>query len=158
MSRYAPDEVNTDEKKHDAFLNGLNNEIQFQLLNTDYEDIQKMVDKAIIVKNMIKEMEKNGKRKAAFSWQSLGSNTRPRSSVKAFLQKPEYGLPVYAWTTCSIPYATTELSGTAPKLLDAEASAPGSSSQCVATILLEHAARSLPNRSNLPECTSLGKL
>jgi hypothetical protein len=67
MSRYAPDEVNTDEKKHDAFLNGLNNEIQFQLLNTDYEDIQKMVDKAIIVKNMIKEMEKNGKRKAAFS-------------------------------------------------------------------------------------------
>jgi hypothetical protein len=38
MSRYAPDEVNTDEKKQDAFLNGLNDEIQFQLLNTDYED------------------------------------------------------------------------------------------------------------------------
>jgi hypothetical protein len=29
MSRYAPDDVNTDEKKHDAFLNGLNNDIQF---------------------------------------------------------------------------------------------------------------------------------
>jgi hypothetical protein len=27
MSRYAPDKVNTDEKKHDAFLNALNNEI-----------------------------------------------------------------------------------------------------------------------------------
>jgi hypothetical protein len=38
MSRYALDEVNTDEKKHDAFLNGLNDEIQFQLLNIDYED------------------------------------------------------------------------------------------------------------------------
>jgi hypothetical protein len=37
MSRYAPDDVNTDEKKWDAFLNGLNDEIQFQLLNTDYE-------------------------------------------------------------------------------------------------------------------------
>jgi hypothetical protein len=37
MSRYAPDEVNTDEKKHDTFLNGLNDEIQFQLLNTGYE-------------------------------------------------------------------------------------------------------------------------
>jgi hypothetical protein len=35
MSWYAPDEVNTDEKKHDAFLNGLNDEIQFQLLNTN---------------------------------------------------------------------------------------------------------------------------
>jgi hypothetical protein len=67
MSRYAPDEVNTDEKKQDAFLNGLNDEIQFQLLNTDYEDFQKMVDKAIIVENKIKEMEKNGKMKAAFS-------------------------------------------------------------------------------------------
>jgi hypothetical protein len=38
MSRYAPDEVNTDGMKQDAFLNGLNDEIQFQLLNTDYED------------------------------------------------------------------------------------------------------------------------
>jgi hypothetical protein len=38
MSRYALDEVNTDEKKHDAFLNELNDEIQFQLLNTNYED------------------------------------------------------------------------------------------------------------------------
>jgi hypothetical protein len=67
MSRYAPDEVNMDEKKQDAFLKGLNDEIQFQLLNTDYEDLEKMVDKAIIVENKIKEMEKNGKRKASFS-------------------------------------------------------------------------------------------
>jgi hypothetical protein len=78
MSRNTPDEVNMDEKKQDAFLNGLNAEIQFQLLNTDYEDFQKMVDKAIIVENKIIEMEKNGKRKVAFSGQSSGSNTRPR--------------------------------------------------------------------------------
>jgi hypothetical protein len=77
MLRYAPDEVNTDEKKHDAFLNGLNDEIQFQLLNTNYEDFQKMVDKAIIVESKIKEMEKNGKRKALFSGQPSRSNTRP---------------------------------------------------------------------------------
>jgi hypothetical protein len=78
MSRYAPDEVNTDEKKHDAFLNGLNDKIQFQLLNTNNEDFQKMVDKAIIVKNKIKEMEKNVKRKTSFPGESSGSNTRPR--------------------------------------------------------------------------------
>jgi hypothetical protein len=78
ISRYAPDVVNTDEKKQDAFLNGLNDGIQFQLLNTDHEDFQKMVDKSIIVENKIKEMEKNGKRKASFSGQSLGSNIRPR--------------------------------------------------------------------------------
>jgi hypothetical protein len=54
MSMYAPNDVNTDEKKHDAFLNGLNDEIQFQLLNADYEDFQRMVDKAIIVEDRIK--------------------------------------------------------------------------------------------------------
>jgi predicted transcriptional regulator len=66
MSRYALDDVNTDAKRQDAFLNGLYDEIQFQLLNTDYEDFQRMVDKAIIIENKIKEMEKNGKRKMSF--------------------------------------------------------------------------------------------
>jgi hypothetical protein len=57
---------------------GLNDEIQFQLLNTNNEDFQRIVDKAIIVKNKIKVMEKNGKRKMSFPRQSSGSNTRPR--------------------------------------------------------------------------------
>jgi hypothetical protein len=70
LSRYEPDNVNTDEKKQDAFMNGLNDEIQFQLLNTDYEDFQRMVDKAIIVENKLKEMERHGKRKMSFQGQS----------------------------------------------------------------------------------------
>jgi hypothetical protein len=36
LSRYALDDVNTDEKKQDMFLKGPNVEIQFQLLNTNY--------------------------------------------------------------------------------------------------------------------------
>jgi hypothetical protein len=70
LSRYAPDDVNTDEKKQDAFMNGLNDEIQFQLLNTDYKDFQRMVDKATIVENKLKEMERHGKRKMSFQGQS----------------------------------------------------------------------------------------
>jgi hypothetical protein len=77
LSRYARDDVNTNEKKQDAFLNGLNDEIQFQLLNIDYEDFQRMVHKAIIVENKFKAMEKNGKRKIPFQGQSSGSNTSP---------------------------------------------------------------------------------
>jgi predicted PolB exonuclease-like 3'-5' exonuclease len=38
LSGYALDNINTDEKKQDIFLNGLNDDIQFQLLNTDYAD------------------------------------------------------------------------------------------------------------------------
>jgi hypothetical protein len=75
LSRYAPDDINTDEKKHDMLLNGLNDNIQFQLLNTDYADFQHAVDKAIIIENKIKEMY--GKRKVSFHGQPSGSNVRP---------------------------------------------------------------------------------
>jgi hypothetical protein len=39
-----------------------------------------MVDKAIVIENKIKEMEKDGKRKVSFSGQSSGSNVRPHFS------------------------------------------------------------------------------
>jgi hypothetical protein len=94
MSRYGPDDVNMNEKKQDAFLNGLNNEIQFQLLNTNYENFQKMVDKAIIVKNKMKEMEKNGKRKMSFLGRSSGSNIRPHlSQLGHFFKNPSMVCP-----------------------------------------------------------------
>jgi hypothetical protein len=90
LSRYAPNDINMDEKKHDVFLNGLNDDIQFQLLNTDYVDFQHVVDKAIVVENKIKEMEKDGKRKVSFSGLSSGSNVRPRfSQPNQFFKSPQ---------------------------------------------------------------------
>jgi hypothetical protein len=38
LLRYAIDDINNDKKKQDIFLKGLNDEIQFQLLNTNYPD------------------------------------------------------------------------------------------------------------------------
>jgi hypothetical protein len=70
------------------FLNGLNDDIQFQLLNTDYADFQHMVDKAIVIENKIKEIEKDGKRKVSFYGQSSGSNVRPRFSQPTQFFKP----------------------------------------------------------------------
>jgi hypothetical protein len=67
-----------DEKKQDMFLNGLNDDIQFHLLNTDYIDFQHMLDKSIVIENKIKEMEKDGKRKPPFPSQPSRSNIRPR--------------------------------------------------------------------------------
>jgi hypothetical protein len=88
LSRYAPDDINTDEKKQDMFLNGLNDDIQFQLLNTDYADFQHMVDKAIVVENKIREMENDGKRKVPFSRPFSGSNVRPRFTQPNQFFKP----------------------------------------------------------------------
>jgi hypothetical protein len=88
LARYAPNDINTDEKKHDMFLNGLNDDIQLQLLNTDYTDFQHMVDKAMVIENKIKEMEKDGKRKVSFHGQPSRSNVRPHFSQPNLFFKP----------------------------------------------------------------------
>jgi hypothetical protein len=62
------------------FLNGLNDDIQFQLLNMNYADIQHMVDKAIVIENKTKQMDKDGKRKVPFHGQPSRSKVRPRFS------------------------------------------------------------------------------
>jgi hypothetical protein len=89
LSRYAPDNINMDEKKQDVFLSGWNDDIQFQLLNPDYADFQHMVDKAIAIENKIREMEKDGKRKVPFSRQSSRSNVRP-----CFTQPNQFSKPL----------------------------------------------------------------
>jgi hypothetical protein len=90
LSRYAPDDINMDEKKQDVFLNGLNDDIKFHLLNTDYADFQHMVDKAIVVENKIREMKKDGKRNVSFSGHSSRSNVRPRfSQPNQFFKPPQ---------------------------------------------------------------------
>jgi hypothetical protein len=88
LSRYATEDIDTDEKKQDMFLEGLNDDIQFQLLNTDNVDLQHMVDKAIVIESKLKEMEKDGKRKMPFLGQSFGSNIRPRFSQPNQFFKP----------------------------------------------------------------------
>jgi hypothetical protein len=94
LSRYATKDINADEKKQDMFLNGLNDDIQFQLLNTDYAEFHHMVNKAIVIENKIKEMEKDGKRKMTFHGQSSGSNVRPRfSQPNQFFKPPQMNQP-----------------------------------------------------------------
>jgi hypothetical protein len=88
LSIYATEDINTDKKKDDIFLEGLNDDIQFQLLNTNYADFQRMVNKANAIESKLKEMEKDVKRKMPFPRQSSGSNVRPRFSQPTNFFKP----------------------------------------------------------------------
>jgi hypothetical protein len=88
LLRYATEDINTDKKKQDMSLEGLNDDIQFQLLNTNSADFQHMVDKAIVIESKLKEIEKDGKRKMPFPRQSSGSNVRPRFSQPNQFFKP----------------------------------------------------------------------
>jgi hypothetical protein len=51
LSRYAPHEVDTDEKKHECFLNGLNDGLAYALEARDFENLQGMVNKALVLEN-----------------------------------------------------------------------------------------------------------
>jgi hypothetical protein len=51
LSRYTPNEVDTDEKKQDCFLNGLNDGLAYALEARDFENFQGMVNKALVLEN-----------------------------------------------------------------------------------------------------------
>jgi hypothetical protein len=57
LSRYATHEVNTDEKKQECFLNGLNNGLAYALEARDFENFQGMVNKALVLDNRRGMME-----------------------------------------------------------------------------------------------------
>jgi hypothetical protein len=124
LSRYATEDINTDEKKQDVFLEGLNDDIQFQLLNTDYVDFQHMIDKAIVIESKLREMEKDGKRKMPFPGQSSRSNVRPlfsqpnqffmppqmnRTQIPMQIQRPQFQMqwPQYQMQRSSSPLQQT---------------------------------------------------
>jgi hypothetical protein len=51
LSCYAPHEVDTDEKKHECFFNGLNDGLAYALDARDFENFQEMVIKALVLEN-----------------------------------------------------------------------------------------------------------
>jgi hypothetical protein len=75
LSRYAPDNMDTNEKKQDWFLNGLNDGLAYALEARDFVNFQDMVDKALVLENRRGIMEQ----KRTMQRPGLqGSNTRFR--------------------------------------------------------------------------------
>jgi hypothetical protein len=51
LSHYTPHEVDTDDKKQECFLNGLNNGLAYALEARDFENFQGMASKALVLEN-----------------------------------------------------------------------------------------------------------
>jgi hypothetical protein len=75
LSHYALYEVDTDEKKQECFLNGLNDRLAYALEARDFENFQGMVNKALVLENRRGVMER--KRKLVRQ-QQPSSSSRPR--------------------------------------------------------------------------------
>jgi hypothetical protein len=61
LSRYVLHEADTDEKKHECFLNGLNDGLAYALEAQDYDNFQWMVNKALVLENHRGMMERKCK-------------------------------------------------------------------------------------------------
>jgi hypothetical protein len=77
LSRYAPEDVNTDAKRQYCFLRGLVDPLQYHLMNHTFPTFQHLIDRAIMTERKRKEMED---RKRKISGPQLGSNNCPRFS------------------------------------------------------------------------------
>jgi hypothetical protein len=61
LSRYAPDNIDIDEKKQDWFLKGLNDDLAYALEVRDFINFQDMMDKALVLENRRGIMEQKRK-------------------------------------------------------------------------------------------------
>jgi hypothetical protein len=75
LSRYAPDEVNTDPKRQERLLNGLIGLLNYQLQSHIFPNFQMLLNKALGLENKRMEL---GEQKCKFKSHGQSSNTRPR--------------------------------------------------------------------------------
>jgi hypothetical protein len=80
LSCYASYEVHTDEKKQKCFLNGLNDGLAYALEARDFENLQGMVNKALVLENCRGVMERKSK---MVPQHQLGSSSRPRVAMSS---------------------------------------------------------------------------
>jgi hypothetical protein len=77
LSRYAPEEVNTDAKRQYRFMRGLVDPLHYQLMNHTFPTFQHLIDRAIMTERKRKDIED---RKRKMSGPEFGSISRPRFS------------------------------------------------------------------------------
>ncbi|CAN6173067.1 unnamed protein product [Urochloa humidicola] len=84
LSHYAPENVDSDEKKQDLFLEGLIGPLNYQLTPTTFPNFQSLVDKAIAMEHKRNAL---GDQKRKFSGFASSSNTCPHFT------QPQQGTP-----------------------------------------------------------------
>jgi hypothetical protein len=75
LSRYAPRDVEDDEKKQELFLDSLIGPLQYQLVSHTFPSFQRLLNKAIVVQNKMCEF---GEKRRTTNQGHARSNSRPR--------------------------------------------------------------------------------
>jgi hypothetical protein len=75
LSRYAPEDVNTDAKRQYLFLRGLVDPLHYQLMNHTFPTFYYLIDRGIMTERKSREMED---KKHKIGGSQVGSSSRPR--------------------------------------------------------------------------------
>jgi hypothetical protein len=94
LSRYGPNDVDTDEKKQECFLNALDDGLAYALEDRDFENFHTMVEKDLVLENRRGIL--SSKRKQERQTQQ-NTNSRPRINVNSSSARPIF---------CSIPQSS----------------------------------------------------
>jgi hypothetical protein len=86
LSRYAPEDVNTDAKRQYRFLRGLVDPLQYQLMNHTFLTFQHLIDKAI----MTERKRSNRPRFSGNQPQQFRQNQRPPQQQQFQRQYPQH--------------------------------------------------------------------
>ena len=90
LARYAAEEVSTDAKKQERFMEGLNDEMSVQLMVATFNNYQELVDRALMIERKHQQIESR-KRKYGQGKYNSGAQQRPRftpNSGGPFQHKP----------------------------------------------------------------------
>jgi hypothetical protein len=82
---YTPNDVDTDEKKQECFLNRLEDGLAYALEARDFEDFQIMVDKALVLENRRGTLSRRRKQECVTE---QSTNSRPRINVNSSPARP----------------------------------------------------------------------
>jgi hypothetical protein len=77
LSRYAPEDVNTDVKRQYRFLRGLVDPLPYQLMNHTFPTLQHLIDRGIMTERKHREMEDRNRK---IGGPQAGSSSNPRYS------------------------------------------------------------------------------
>jgi hypothetical protein len=88
LSRYAPDDTNTNEKKQERFLNGLHDEMQCVLVSIPFADLESLVDSAIQMEGKLKQAAENRKHRIMYQGNSSNSQKPRGNPPMGFAPRP----------------------------------------------------------------------
>jgi hypothetical protein len=88
LSRYAPDDTDTTEKKQERFLDGLHDEMQCVLVSIHFADLESLVDSAIQMEGKLKQAAENRKRRMMYQGNSSNSQKPRGNAPMGFAPRP----------------------------------------------------------------------